>query len=149
MGRFVFKLEPLYEYRQRIEEICQKEFSEALKRLEDEEARLNCLKASSRRAAGEIDDMKENGSGVEEINLYYLYIAGLKNRIDEHEKILKEFREALEVNRARLIEASKGKKVLEIMKERSLNSHREGLNREDQKATDDMVNSLYKRSGNQ
>ncbi len=149
MGRFVFKLEPLYEYRQRIEEISQKEFSEALKRLEEEEARLNCLKASSLRAASEIDEMKENDSGVEEINLYYLYIAGLKNRIDEQEKILKEFKEALEMKRARLIEASKGKKVLEIMKERSLNSYREDQNREDQKATDDMVNSLHKRSGNQ
>lgn len=149
MGRFVFKLEPLYEYRQRIEEICQKEFSEALRRLDDEVARLNCLKASSRRAAVEIDEMKESGAGMEEINLYYLYIAGLNNRIDEQEKILKESREALEVKRARLIEASKGKKVLEIMKERSLKSYRDDLNREDQKANDDMVNSLYKRSGNQ
>ncbi|MDO8427533.1 MAG: flagellar export protein FliJ [Deltaproteobacteria bacterium] len=149
MGKFVFKLEPLYEYRQRMEEISQREFSEALRRLEDEEVKLNRLKAANQKAFGEMDEMKEKGAGVEEINLYYLYIAGLKNRIGEQEKILKEFRELLELNRKKLIEASKGRKVIEIMKERSFNSYIEGINREEQKTADDMVNSLYKRSGNQ
>ncbi len=37
MNRFVFKLEPLYDYRQRLEEASQREFGEALVLLETEE----------------------------------------------------------------------------------------------------------------
>lgn len=146
MKKFDFKLEPLYEYRQRLEEICQREFGEAGKRLDEEEVKLENLKGVYEKSVLEIDELKERSGQTYELDLYYTYIAGLKKHMAEQERIIKACRAELEVKRTRLLSALKDKKVIEVMKEKSLLSYREGLNREDQKITDDLVTSRFKRS---
>ncbi|MBI5454989.1 MAG: flagellar export protein FliJ [Deltaproteobacteria bacterium] len=145
MNRFVFKLEPLFEYRERLKELSQKEFGEALRRLEEEETKLAALKGVYRKSSSEIDELKESGAPFDEIDLYYSYIAGLKRHIAGQEKCIIECRRMLEAKRGELLEASKKKKVIEIMKEKSWLSYNERANKEEQKASDDLTTSRFKR----
>lgn len=146
MKRFAFKLEPLFDYRKRLEEISRKEFSEALKKLDEEEARLSLLRDVYKKTSAEIDGLKERGAPFGEIDLYYSYAAGLKKHIADQERIIREVRKALERKRAELHQASKNKKVIETIKEKSYNSHMEMMNKLEQKASDDLVTSRFKRS---
>lgn len=145
MGKFVFNLEPLYGYRQRLEELSQKEFGEASHRLNEEEQRLKQLKGLYHSSGQSIDTLKEGGAEIHELNMYYLYIEGLKRHITEQERIINEVKRQLEVKRGELLSAARDKKVIEIMKERSLSSYNEKLNKEEQKTSDDLVNSMYNR----
>lgn len=145
MKKFVFKLEPLYEYRQRLEEVCKKEFRTANARLDEEESKLAKLHDAYSASSGEIDAMKEKGAPVEELALYYTYLTGLRNHIKGQEKIIAEFRTVLDRKRAELMEASRSKRVVEIMKEKSVDSYVEDLNRQEQKVADDMAGSRYAR----
>ncbi len=145
MNKFRFKLEPLYEYRQRLEELSQKEFSEALRKLSEEESKLLALKDLYRKSSEDIDKMKEENAGNPELNLYYAYVTSLKKHIDEQAKIISGVKTALEGKRCNLLAVSKDKKVVEILKERSYNSYMEKLNKEEQKIADDLVTSRFKR----
>jgi len=145
MKKFDFKLEPLYDYRQRIEDICKKEFSAASARLDDEEAKLEKLRDEYRSASRELDGVKEKGAAMNEITMYYDYLVRIKGHIAGQEKVIVEFRAALEVKRGELHEASKDKRVVEIMKEKSLDLHRQEMNRLELKIADDMAVSRFKR----
>ncbi|MBI1911759.1 MAG: flagellar export protein FliJ [Deltaproteobacteria bacterium] len=147
MNKFVFKLEPLYEYRQRLQELCQKEFGEASKKLEEEETKLQALKDLHRKSCNEIDDMKERSEEVKDLHLYYDYIAGLKRHIDQQGIIINSVRAAFEKKRSELLESTKSTKVIEVIKEKHLDIYNHALNKEEQKTNDDLVTSRFKRSG--
>ncbi len=145
MNKFSFKLEPLYEFRQRLEELSRKEFSEALRTLSEEESKLAALKDLYRKSSEEIDKLKEENAAGQELDLYYTYVTGLKKHIEEQARIISSVKAGLEEKRRSLIEASKNKKAVEILKERSYNLFVEGSNREAQKISDDMAAVRFKR----
>lgn len=145
MKKFAFKLEPLYDYRQRLEEICKKEFGSAHRRLDDEELKLKALREAYGSSSGELDRMKEKGSCMEDVTMYCQYLMEIKRHIAAQEKAIAECRKALEAKRAELAEASKSKKAVEIMKEKSISSYYEEFNRQEQKLADDMAVSRFGR----
>lgn len=148
MKKFTFKLEPLFELRKRLEELSQRDFAEALRNLEEEESRLRLLKGMYAKASGEVDDLKEKGAPVEDITMYMDYLQGVKIHIAGQEEIIKKFRDIYEARRNDLLEASKNKKVIEIIKERTFNAFMTEMDKLEQKALDDIVTSRFKRSGN-
>ncbi len=148
MNRFVFKLEPLYDYRQRLEEASQREFSEALMLLEEEERKLVDLQRAYIKGCEDLDRLKEEGGQAEELGMYGAYFFGLKRHISEQEKIIADARAEFEARRAHLEEATKDKKVVETLKERSYSTYMKALDKEEQKENDDLVSSRFKRSRN-
>ncbi len=148
MNRFVFKLEPLFDYRQRLEEASQREFSEALILLEEEERKLVELQRAYIKGCEDLDRLKEDGGQAEELGMYGAYFYGLKSHIAEQEKIITEARAEFEARRAHLEEATKEKKVVETLKDKSYSTYLKELDKEEQKENDDLVSSRFKRSRN-
>ncbi|MBI5587536.1 MAG: flagellar export protein FliJ [Deltaproteobacteria bacterium] len=144
MNRFVFSLEPLYDYRMRLEDICKKEFGEALRRLEDEETKLELIKESYRKSSDVIDGMKEKGAPMEEFSLYYAYITRLKEHIEEQEKVIVDVRALFEAKRVSLAESAKKKKVVELLKEKSYGLYSMREDKAEQKASDDLTSSRFR-----
>lgn len=147
MKKFVFKQEPLYEFRKLLEELSQVEFASALKRLDEEESKLSLLKGVYGKTSEEADGLKEKGAPVQDIRMYHDYLTTLKMHIAAQEGVLKELRVIFEKKRNELLEASRDKKVLETMKEKSYNEYIAHMEKQEQKITDDMVTSRFKRSG--
>ncbi len=147
MKRFQFKLEPLLEYRKRLEDIVNKEFHEATMRLDEEERKLLDLKETYNRYSEEIDRLKEEGTTGDEINLHYSYLSHVKDYIKEQENIIRRFKEELEDKRKRLIEATRNRKVVEIMKERSLKSYMTIARRLEQKQMDEIAGVRFCKRG--
>lgn len=145
MPKFTFKLEPLFEYRQRLEELSQKEFGEALARLKSEEEKIERLKELYKKSSSEIDGLKESGARADEMDLYHSYVAGLKRHIAEQERILSQVSAAVERKRGELIEASRNRKVMELMKEKSLHTHNQKVNRQEQKESDELNSRSFGR----
>jgi len=144
MDKFVFKLEPLFDYRIRLEEICKKEFSSALKKLEEEEAKLELIKEVFKKSSKEIDEMKENDAPIEEFSIHYAYIMRLKTHMAEQEKIISDVRAEFESKRKKLGEAAKSKKVVESIREKSYGIYMDKSNKAEQKASDDLTSSRFR-----
>ena len=141
MSKFVFNLEPLYDYRQRTEELSQKEFAEVNLKLQAEEKRLAEMNELYRNSASEMDGLKERGAPVRDIEMHHLYLEGLMRHIKAQEAAIGQIKKLLEKKRAELIDASRNRKVLEIMKEKSLNAHNLKENKREQKEADDLTSA--------
>lgn len=132
-------------YRQRLEDLCKKEFAAAMRALADEEARLAQMKEACSRSCAEIDRLKENGADLDEIKRHFDYLKGLKARIEKEEKVVKDFRARLESKRIELSEASKNKKIIDIMREHASEIHSSRAEKEEQKAMDDLASLRFKK----
>lgn len=141
MSKFVFNLEPLYDYRQRTEELSQKEFAEVNLKLQAEEKRLGEMNELYASAANEMDALKEKGAPVRDMEMHALYLEGLKRHIKAQGEAVSQIRKLLESKRAELIDASRNRKVMEIMKERSLSAHNLKENKREQKEADDLTSA--------
>lgn len=149
MSRFVFNLEPLYDYRQRIEELSQKEFAEVSLHLAAEENKLVEMNELYRNSAIEMDSLKEKGAVVRDIEMQHLYLEGLKRRMKAQKAAIDQLRNLVEKKRAELIDASRNRRVIEIMKERSLNAHNLKENKLEQKEADDLTSARLRRNVNE
>lgn len=146
MKKFLFKLEPLFEYRNRLEEISRKDFAEALRRLDEEDEKLSALRRLYARVSEDADRLKVDSIHPEELGMYYSYIATVNGQIAGQEAILRSVRAELELKRAGLMKASKDKLAIGTMKEKSFAAYRETVEKEEQKTTDDMNSMRFKRS---
>lgn len=149
MSKFVFNLEPLYDYRQRIEELSQKEFAEVNLLLAAEEKRLSEMNELYGNAAVEMDALKEKGADVHDIEMHHFYLEGLKRHIKAQEASIAQLRNLVEKKRAELIDASRNRKVIEIMKEKSLNAHNLKESKLEQKEADDLTSARQRRNGHE
>ncbi|OGP15072.1 MAG: flagellar export protein FliJ [Deltaproteobacteria bacterium GWA2_54_12] len=149
MSKFVFNLEPLYDYRQRLEELSQKEFAEVNLHLAAEEKRLSEMNELYANSALEMDALKEKGAAVSDIEMQHLYLEGLKRHIKAQEEAVGQLRNLVEKKRAELIDAARNRRVIEIMKERSLNAHNLKENKLEQKEADDLTSARLRRKGNE
>ncbi len=145
MNKFSFKLEPLYEYRKLIEELKLKDFGSAMKTLSEQEAKLNKIKDEHKRSSSEMDRMKEAGGELDELRLYTSYLQGLKRHIDAQQEVIRKCALELERRRGEFIEASKEKKLIKTIKDKSFSEYTMQLGKQEQKITDDSNTSRLKR----
>lgn len=149
MSRFKFNLEPLYEHRQRAEEASQRAFAEANLKLKAEERRLEEMKGRYSSAGAQLDSLKEKGAPGHEMQMHHSYLEGLKRQIAAQAATVLQHAKVAEKKRLELIEAARDKKVIEIMKERSLSAHMVKENRREQKEADDLTSARMRRKGNE
>jgi flagellar FliJ protein len=116
MGRFVFTLQPVLAHRERIESERQVVFAAAAARLRDEEeiraefvARREAMRLRLRTRHHEMD--------ADELRASYAHCDFLDRAILAQSVVVQEARGVVEAERARLIDATKDKKILETLKD--------------------------------
>ncbi len=143
MKKFRFKLEPLLEYRQRLEDILKKDLAEAGRLLDVEEGKLQSLRKTHSASITEVERLKGEDNNTEELKLYYNYLVGLKIYIEEQAQMVVKSRDVYEGQRRKLVESARERRTVELVKERAQRLHESEENREDQKITDDIGSSRF------
>lgn len=147
MSKFTFNLESLFEHRTRLMELRQKEFGEALKRLEEEREKLAALRDVYGKTSQDLDELKESSTQTPELGLYYAYLARVRNHIAEQEELISGLAAEFEAKRQTLLDATKDKQAVEKMKEKSYDRFVKDQDRQEQKVMDDIANSKAARGG--
>ncbi len=137
MRRFVFSLQKVLEYRQRLEEQAIRAFAEAQAQLTHEQAVLHklliereeCLRRSHRR----------QHLSVELLAVEQTYLSALEERIEQQRQRVAEAEKVLEEKRQALIEAQRERKTLERLREKQYEEWRQEWLRTEQKALDDLA----------
>jgi flagellar FliJ protein len=143
MKKFDFKLEPLLEYRQRLEDILRKDLAEAGRLLDIEEAKFTALRKKHQDSTAEVERLKGEDNNSEDLLLYYNYLVGLKGHMEEQTLMVAKFRKKYEDQRRKLVKSAQERKTVEMVKERAQNLHELEENREDQKITDDIATTRF------
>lgn len=141
MKPYRFRLENILNYRERIEDLKKAELVEFQKRLEGEIERLDSLVASRKKQIDELLAKDEFDAG--ELELYRSYILRTKEKLIEHQKIVENCRKLSEEKRNEVIEAAKGRKLLDAMRQKGQKEHIRNENKKEQKLFDELVANRF------
>jgi flagellar FliJ protein len=139
--RFRFSLESVLKHRTRLEEIAQREFAEAQRRVDEclrqidvmykrlDEVREDILLAQGKGSAEKIEEVREMET----------FIDGQKLRIERMRLQARELLQIAEEKQEALILAAQEKKILQRLKERRQLEHRQHMNVIEAKELDDLT----------
>jgi flagellar FliJ protein len=137
MKRYRFRLETLLHFRGHVEELLMTEYRLLKSGVEQGELSLDSLVALYERKADEVTQLTEVTPS--EFLTKRAFIGLIKERIGVEEEELRTMRSAARLKQGELLEASKGRKVLDIVKEREARQHREAGEKEEQATLDEFA----------
>ena len=144
---FEFTLEPLLRQRKFIEESLQKELAVIQDQFNTREKALERLLESRESCGNKLHRLGEQGTQIARLKLYFEYLKRLSIEQYEMEQALRGIQENLEGKRGEVVEAMKGRKILENLKERRLRTYRGRIRKKEMKSADEIAISLYNRKG--
>lgn len=134
---FNFKLQSVLNYRKQVEERLMLE-------LADTKRRLDCGKETLEKLRREIEDlifrlkkMGESKLSSTGASIYLSYISRMKDEENHRKDIICQIGKELKEKRAELVNASKKKRIIEILKEKRLKEYRVSLISREQKELDE------------
>lgn len=142
MKKFAFTLEPVLDYRERIEEEKQLVFSARQREHEAAVAELDRLHGEFRANSARLRD-RHKSFGAEELRAHYAHLEYLDRAITMQHGFVAQKKFAMDKAREDLLDASKDRKVMEKLKERRLDEYQRIEAVEDQKEVDDANNRRY------
>jgi len=134
---FNFRLQPVLDYRKQLEEKRMLEFADTKRRIDYEKETLKKLRRERADLISRLGKMGESKLSAVDASIYLSYISRMKDEENHREDIICQIRKELKEKRAELVDASKKKKILEILKEKRLKEYRLSLISREQKELDE------------
>ena len=143
MAKFNFRLQSFLGVKEQLEDMKKNEYGMALKRLEEERARLSMLETEMTENVALFKKALVTAIVAVEIRRYNNRIEHLKNWIAEQKERVKAAEQFAETKRLELVEAMKERKALETVRERSYEEYLEDEKRAEQVVVDGIVSYQY------
>ncbi len=143
MPKFKFGLETLLRHREDLE---QKERDELLRltyNYQVELARRDDLRSKFQVTIKELSLKRAENAGNQELDWFYLYLNRLTQEIQQSVKRLEQLESEIQAQKLVVIEASKKRKTLDLMKARKKKQFVFALEKQEQKEIDDLVTTRF------
>ncbi len=143
---FTFRLQPALNYKKQIEEHLMSEFGEMKRCFECEKETLKRLRKRKSDLISRLKKMGESNVLAAHASIYLSYATFIKGEENCQEEIICKGRKALEEKRIELVDASKKRRIMEILKEKKLEEYTLSLNSRERKELDEaaIVRSVMK-----
>lgn len=138
---FDFKLQKVLDYRENLEKEIKEDFSLKLSVLNKEKLELDKLLQEKEKVKNKT--YKEALKTANDLIIYQRYVDYLEKTIENKINSLKEAEKELELVRLNLINATKDKKIIEILKESAFEEYLSEENLIEQKNLDDIALRTY------
>jgi len=136
---FRFNLQAVFEYRKSLEKTIQKELSVLKRVLLQERRKIRNLQKGKHSLLKELRERQKISLSASEILLYVRFIEQLSNDIDKQKRKIFEVEKKCDQRRDDLIEATKRRKVLEILKERGFEAYKHQMMKREQDFLDEVA----------
>ncbi len=143
--KYTFKLEPLLNYKKRLEEVAQQALAKKIAELAAARQAMERLQAARQEYLREI--MKTRGQGIPapQYLLYVDYLKTLERKIERQVEEIQGLDQAVAVARQKLLQVSREKKTIEKVRERDFRAFMQEAARLEQKQNDELV--ILRRQG--
>ena len=121
---FQFKFEPLLRHRRHLEEDCRKRLADLQTTLLRQENKLGELFAQKDLQEKAVRDSQQGKTDVSAILAGMAYLQRLERKVATQQKVVSRARKACERQRAELMDAMKGRKIIEKLKEKGNTAYR-------------------------
>lgn len=145
MKKFKFKLDAVLKLRQRIEDELKKQLADLKKELEFEVALLVKYRNDKITCQNELKGLRSSHLDIKKIIMHENYLEVLNENIEVQVVRVAEAKEAVEVKRLELLEASKDKKAVEKLHEKKFAEHVASLQSTEQKFLDEISTMRFTR----
>jgi flagellar FliJ protein len=140
-----FNLEPVLNHRRLAEETLQKELAISKISLIDETEKLITYKKSRIKLLEELKQIQKKETTTSDILLYLPYIEQVSKDIERQRKKVLELEKKVEQNLKDLLEATRKKKALQKLKEKSFKAYNQKLLKNEQDFLNEVAVSQYNR----
>jgi flagellar protein FliJ len=140
-----FNLEPVLNHRRLAEETLQKELAISKISLIDETEKLITYKKSRIKLLEELKKIQKKETTTSDILLYLPYIEQVSKDIERQRKKVLELEKKVEQNLKDLLEATRKKKALQKLKEKSFKAYNQKLLKNEQDFLNEVAVSQYNR----
>jgi flagellar protein FliJ len=142
---FKFKLDPLLNHRKHLEDDCQKVLAALRGTLARETEALERLQRQRVAQERGLRRLKTTGPDIAGIVATMAFIERLSAAIDGQQRTVAEAREACDNQRCELVQAMKGRKIIEKLKEKGLEDHRQEAVRTEQNFMNEIAINRFTR----
>ena len=146
MKIFNFSLESVLGYRKSVEDDVKRDLSALGKILTDTEGILVSLQDEHGRSIKGLELIQKGSVSPEELEMYINFQKNLKGKIKSQQEQLKKVKIDWENKRDELVDASKEKKVLEVLKEKKAEEYRYDFAKSDQKEMDEVASNRFQKA---
>ncbi len=136
---YKFKLQPVLDQREFIEDNLKKELASCKVLLKEENAKLNGYKASKARLMVKLGHRKKKKATISEIMLYVGFIEQVSRDIEKQKTRVLQVKSLFDEKLASLIDAMKDKKSIEKLKEKEITSYKLKNLKKDQNFLDEIA----------
>lgn len=143
---FNFKLQSVLDYRKQLEEKSMFEFADAKRLIDCEKATLKKLKKERVDLIFRLKKLGEKRLSAADISIHLSYISRMKDDEIHREESIYTAEKELKEKKEKLVNASKKKKILEILKEKKLKEYRLFLTSREQKELEESWLLRFDRS---
>ncbi len=142
---FEFRYQRVLDVRNLEEDREKARFAEVQHRYHQEKEELQSLKQELRELLERESTTRQGRQKAGSIIQMRRYAKLLENKIEEQKQTVEEWEEKLEEQRQELIEATQERRVMETLRENDFEKYREEVQKEAQKAADEVATQQYHR----
>ncbi len=135
---FKFKLQPLLDYRKQIEEKKLTEVAGIKRLLMNAKSYLSELELKQKELSGRLKSFKEKGSDSAEVSICCIYVTHIQQKKKHQRKEIDIIEQAFFDKQKELNEAVKKRKVIEIIRDKQMQTYQTSLMVQKQKEMDEL-----------
>src|SRR3990172_2562765 len=143
---FKFSLETLLNHRRHQEELVVPQLTKAHQAIQTEEMILQRLYSLAQWGEQELAQHQSEGKAGWELAIFHDFLSRVRAERRRCKERLSQAHQEVESIRAELLEKRKGRRVVELLKEKSWNSYRCEMERKEQRQLDEVAAVQYKRN---
>ena len=143
---FKFSLETLLNHRRRQEEMVVPRLARAQEAIQTEEMILQRLYSLAQWGEHELAQHQSEGKAGWELAIFHDFLSRVRAERRRCKERLSQAHQEVESIRAELLEKRKGRRVVELLKEKSWNSYRCEMERKEQRQLDEVAAVQYRRN---
>jgi len=143
---FRFSLETLLNHRRRQEEMVLPQLANAQQTIQTEEMILQRLYSLAQWGEQELAQHQAEGKAGWELAIFHDFLNRVRAERRRSEERLSRAHQELESARAELLEKRKGRRVVEVLKEKSWHAYRAEMERKEQRELDEVAAVQYQRN---
>lgn len=146
---YTFKLQPVLDHRQFIEDDLKKELAEIKQQVLKARQQLDSLKRKEMNTATALKMQQKEGLSSDQVLAYHDYLKRLSDRIVEQDKITAEIETQELEKQDALLEAMKNRQILEKLKERGVDRYHQVMQKKEMNFIDEIaVNQFVRKTIN-
>ena len=143
MSVFRYRLQPILNIKERMEEYEKNKLGQEMRKLDQEEKRLNAIHEKQHHCFNSIVAESSEGVQAHKLQQYQHYLASINHQLGCQIKSVQKASQDVETQRKQLIEAAKEKKMLEILKQKKKDTFIYEQNKQEEKRVDELVSYKY------